>query len=185
MVQSANCWLLPLQKLAPKGVDVVYDPVGGKSFEEALKVVKWGAQILIIGFASGDIPRVSLAGELPGTCTGPLLPAELCSNCVSVLWCGEGAPRCGQGNSWTGQCLSSERAGHSYSVHHACLCMQVAANIALVKNLTFHGVFWGSYMQNNPPVLQRSLLELVTWLDQGRITVPVSHRCPLLPVGLL
>ena len=63
--------------------------------------------------------------------------------------------------------------------------MQVAANIALVKNLTFHGVFWGSYMQNNPPVLQRSLLELVAWLDQGRITVPVSHRCPLLPVGLL
>ena len=54
--------------------------------------------------------------------------------------------------------------------------MQVAANIALVKNLTFHGVFWGSYMQNNPPVLQRSLLELVAWLDQGRITVPVSHR---------
>ena len=52
--------LLPcaLQKVAPKGVDVVYDPVGGKSFEEALKVVKWGAQILIIGFASGGIPKV-------------------------------------------------------------------------------------------------------------------------------
>ena len=47
-----------LQKVAPKGVDVVYDPVGGKSFEEALKVVKWGAQILIIGFASGGIPKV-------------------------------------------------------------------------------------------------------------------------------
>ena len=41
-----------------KGVDVVHDPVGGKSFEEALKVVKWGAQILIIGFASGGIPKV-------------------------------------------------------------------------------------------------------------------------------
>ena len=47
-----------VQKVAPKGVDVVYDPVGGKSFEEALKVVKWGAQILIIGFASGGIPKV-------------------------------------------------------------------------------------------------------------------------------
>ena len=46
------------QELAPKGVDVVYDPVGGTSFEEALKVVKWGAQILIIGFASGSIPKV-------------------------------------------------------------------------------------------------------------------------------
>lgn len=57
--------------------------------------------------------------------------------------------------------------------------MQIAANIALVKNLTFHGVFWGSYMQNNPRVLQQSLVELISWLDQGRITVPVSHRCSL------
>lgn len=51
--------------MAPKGVDVVYDPVGGKSFEEALKVVKWGAQILIIGFASGGIPKVRLHGKHP------------------------------------------------------------------------------------------------------------------------
>lgn len=56
------------------------------------------------------------------------------------------------------------------------VCWQIAANIALVKNLTFHGVFWGSYMQNNPRVLQRSLLQLISWLDEGRITVPVSHR---------
>ena len=54
--------------------------------------------------------------------------------------------------------------------------MQIPANIALVKNLTLHGVFWGSYMQNNPRVLQQSLMELVNWLDEGRITVPVSHR---------
>ena len=81
--------LLPLQKLVPKGVDVVYDPVGGKSFEEALKVVKWGAQILIIGFASGDIPKVTPAGELPGRCEGRLVPAEVCSDRFSVLCCGE------------------------------------------------------------------------------------------------
>ena len=47
---------------------MVYDPVGGNSFEEALKVVKWGAQILIIGFASGDIPKVRLHGKHP--CAG-------------------------------------------------------------------------------------------------------------------
>lgn len=47
------------QKEAPKGVDVIYDPVGGSSFQEALKVAKWGAQILFIGFASGSIPKVS------------------------------------------------------------------------------------------------------------------------------
>ena len=35
------------------GVDVVFDPVGGQLLTEALKCVRWGAQILIIGFASG------------------------------------------------------------------------------------------------------------------------------------
>jgi NADPH:quinone reductase-like Zn-dependent oxidoreductase len=48
----------PAQKAAPKGVDVLYDPVGGEPFQEALKTVNWGAQILIIGFASGTIPKV-------------------------------------------------------------------------------------------------------------------------------
>lgn len=52
------------QKEAPKGIDVIYDPVGGTSFQEALKVAKWGAQILIIGFASGSIPKVSASRTL-------------------------------------------------------------------------------------------------------------------------
>lgn len=41
-----------------KGVDVLYDPVGGKLTKESLKVLKWGAHILIIGFASGEIPVI-------------------------------------------------------------------------------------------------------------------------------
>ena len=48
------------QAAAPKGVDVVLDPVGGTQFSEALKTVKWGAHILFIGFASGQIPKVGL-----------------------------------------------------------------------------------------------------------------------------
>ena len=43
----------------PDGVDVVMDMVGGEPFREALKVASWGAQILFIGFATGDIPKVS------------------------------------------------------------------------------------------------------------------------------
>ena len=54
--------------------------------------------------------------------------------------------------------------------------MQVSANIALVKNWTLHGVFWGSYMQHNPRVLRGSLETLVAWLAEGKIHVPVSHR---------
>lgn len=41
-----------------RGVDVLYDPVGGKLTKESMKVLKWGAQILVIGFASGEIPVI-------------------------------------------------------------------------------------------------------------------------------
>lgn len=40
------------------GVDVVLDTVGGAGFEQALKSVRWGAHLLIIGFASGDVPKL-------------------------------------------------------------------------------------------------------------------------------
>lgn len=40
------------------GVDVVYDPVGGSSFTDSLRVTKPGGRILVIGFASGDIPQI-------------------------------------------------------------------------------------------------------------------------------
>lgn len=41
-----------------KGVDVLYDPVGGKLTQDSLKLLNWGAHILIIGFASGDVPII-------------------------------------------------------------------------------------------------------------------------------
>lgn len=40
------------------GIDVLYDPVGGKLAKESLRLLKWGANILIIGFASGEIPVI-------------------------------------------------------------------------------------------------------------------------------
>ena len=57
---------VPLQECAPKGIDVVMDMVGGEPFREALKVAKWGAHILFIGFATGDIPKASLQHFPPG-----------------------------------------------------------------------------------------------------------------------
>lgn len=41
-----------------KGVDVLYDPVGGKLTKDSMKVLNWGAQILVIGFASGEVPLI-------------------------------------------------------------------------------------------------------------------------------
>lgn len=43
-----------------KGVDVVYDPVGGELAEQALRSCAWHARYLVVGFASGDIPRLPL-----------------------------------------------------------------------------------------------------------------------------
>jgi len=43
-----------------KGVDVVYDCVGGDSSEAALRATAWQGRFLVVGFASGDIPKVPL-----------------------------------------------------------------------------------------------------------------------------
>jgi NADPH2:quinone reductase len=42
------------------GVDVVFDPVGGDTTEQTLRSTNWNGRLLVIGFASGDIPRIPL-----------------------------------------------------------------------------------------------------------------------------
>lgn len=43
-----------------KGVDVVYDPVGGDYAEPAIRGMAWNGRYLVIGFASGPIPKIPL-----------------------------------------------------------------------------------------------------------------------------
>jgi NADPH2:quinone reductase len=45
---------------AGKGVDIIYDPVGGTYAEAALRSSNWRARFLVIGFAGGDIPKIAL-----------------------------------------------------------------------------------------------------------------------------
>ena len=42
-----------------RGVDVVFDPVGGTAFEQSVRCIGWEGRILVVGFASGDIPKVA------------------------------------------------------------------------------------------------------------------------------
>lgn len=42
------------------GVDVVYDPVGGSLAEAALRGTAWQGRYLVVGFASGEIPKIPL-----------------------------------------------------------------------------------------------------------------------------
>ena len=42
------------------GCDVVYDPVGDKFAEPAMRTLNWYGRYMVIGFAAGDIPKIPL-----------------------------------------------------------------------------------------------------------------------------
>ncbi len=42
------------------GADIVYDPVGGDYTEAALRATAWRGRLLVVGFASGPIPKIPL-----------------------------------------------------------------------------------------------------------------------------
>lgn len=77
-----------------KGVDVVYDPVGGDYAEPAIRGMAWNGRYLVIGFASGPIPKIplnlallkgcSLVGVFWGRFSGEE-PAENMKN-IEELW---------------------------------------------------------------------------------------------------
>jgi NADPH2:quinone reductase len=43
-----------------KGADVVYDSVGGESFRKSTKCIAFEGRIVVVGFASGEIPQAAL-----------------------------------------------------------------------------------------------------------------------------
>lgn len=43
-----------------RGADVVYDPVGGDTFQRSTKCIAFEGRILVVGFAGGDIQSVAL-----------------------------------------------------------------------------------------------------------------------------
>jgi len=51
-----------------RGIDVVYDPVGGQYTEPALRSLGWEGRYLVVGFAAGDIPKIPLNLVLLKSC---------------------------------------------------------------------------------------------------------------------
>jgi NADPH2:quinone reductase len=43
-----------------RGVDVVFDPVGGPGFRDHLRSLAWNGRYLVVGFADGEIPQIGL-----------------------------------------------------------------------------------------------------------------------------
>lgn len=82
------------------GVDVVYDCVGGPHAEPALRALAWQGRFLVVGFASGDIPKLPLnllllkGAEAVGVFWGESVkrdPAGHRANMIAVLdWVAEG-----------------------------------------------------------------------------------------------
>jgi len=83
-----------------KGVDVVYDVVGGDAFDACSRAMAWNGRLLVIGFASGTIPKLpinltlvkgySLVGVFWGTFTMKEPQAFMANMQELVKWYIEG-----------------------------------------------------------------------------------------------
>ena len=95
-----------------RGVDVVYDPVGGDYSEAALRSLAWRGRHLVVGFAAGDIPKIAL-------------------------------------------------------------------NLTLLKGASIVGVFWGSFVKNEPAAFAQNMQELFGLLMKGELKPLISATYPL------
>jgi NADPH2:quinone reductase len=60
---------------------------------------------------------------------------------------------------------------------------QVPANIALVKNITVIGFYFGSYQSRKPDLLQQSFAQLFRWFGEGKLKPHVSQSFDLKDVA--
>ncbi len=86
-----------------RGVDVVYDPVGGALAEPALRSIAWKGRYLVIGFAAGEIPKIPLnlvllkGCDVQGVFWGAFTEREPAANAANIAtlmqWAQEGRIR--------------------------------------------------------------------------------------------
>jgi NADPH2:quinone reductase len=87
------------------GVDVVFDPVGGKFTDPALRGIAWKGRYLIVGFSNGEIPKIPM-------------------------------------------------------------------NLPLLKGCEIVGVFWGRFSNIEQEQNLANMLQLQSWLQEGKIKGP-------------
>jgi NADPH2:quinone reductase len=83
-----------------RGVDVIYDPVGGDYAESALRAIAWKGRFLVVGFAAGAIPKLPLnlallkGCDIVGVYWGAFTekePAAQAANMAQIVtWCAQG-----------------------------------------------------------------------------------------------
>lgn len=52
-----------------RGADVIYDPVGGDVFDESIRCIAWRGRLVVVGFAAGRIPELSVNRALLKGCS--------------------------------------------------------------------------------------------------------------------
>jgi len=56
---------------------------------------------------------------------------------------------------------------------------ELPINIALLKNASLVGVFWGAYLLNNPAVIMNSFQTLLSWYAEGKLTPHIHKTFPI------
>ncbi len=60
-VEAEGDWLPEVKRLTnDRGVDLVFDPVGGDRFIDSVRALAVGGRLLVVGFAAGTIPEVKV-----------------------------------------------------------------------------------------------------------------------------
>ena len=95
-----------------KGVDVIFDPVGGDIFDTVARTMARSGRLLVIGFASGKIPKL-------------------------------------------------------------------AVNLALVKEFSVVGVFWGAFTRGEPEEYKKNMIELFDWYQKDLLKPLIEENYPL------
>jgi len=95
-----------------RGVDMVFDAVGGTYTESAFRATAWRGRLLVVGFAAGDIPRLPL-------------------------------------------------------------------NLALLKERSIVGVYWGDWTRREPAKHVRNMTDLAQWLRAGTVRPAITERIGL------
>ena len=95
-----------------KGVDVIFDPVGGDIFDTVARTMARSGRLLVIGFASGTIPKL-------------------------------------------------------------------AVNLALVKEFSVVGVFWGAFTRGEPEEYKNNMIELFEWYQKDLLKPLIEENYPL------
>lgn len=86
-----------------RGVDVVFDPVGGALADPAFRAMAWDGRYLVVGFAAGDIPAIPLnlplvkGAAIIGVFWGAFLTREGAAHAANLAqlydWYAQGALR--------------------------------------------------------------------------------------------